>query len=778
MSHWLISLCLLALAALSFGIWWQIRKSGRDGWLYFLASLAILFFTASLLIWAPAGYQALGGLAFFPEGSGTGAFDTQSYSGFLQVLFGVPVAVAGSLYAILLARQSERQSTQFNAYEIRKNFRDRLDGRNAIVGRFAKALRDVNNTSYILLARVERALASLPEDAGAQEGAARRIGKETEWIEADGLPMLRSAFEDYRNASIAVQEGGIRLDTRTRAPLDTIRWHFFPKGAEQPPEFIKALFTRDYQAAADRFVLRAYRLNAQDLVRAHLERISQFIVRESEKHRKLDWTRVCDAIVSGTADSDADVSDTSDFVGFRFIGPALIRADACTDRQSFAQPACRIDFGTAMLLDSYLALPNEDLSAEEAQGWEEWEFLQDLPEIHRRDVSPTVKPSRSQHFPHAFSNEVRDVEALYDYAPRAAFADAATDQPDAAVPPPLPDPAAQAEEATRERLATGRALAAITDHRTLFYHMPPSWMDSAYEDLAAQVCGPTPPLRRALLDHLACMAVGVQIVRMNSARDSSMAAIDRIAAATGAIVDTEFARLGSIGQREHRRYLLVRWARQPAPAARREVLARLQRLAEAPADTAMAVQLQFDLHDCHMALGDAGQAAACFDAARRTLETLAPDDFFDTKWFGNYHMDDRRDWLEPQIVLLALWLGGWLSKQLGDFTFGGNPLSETEIAMPMGFLPAVWALLVLGGQVRLPGGARPVLVAYDASFLSHMVKPGQGEWEWDPQEVARAMARRLDAIAPAGEDRLPDALFDDFKEKIESGKIAREVPGQ
>lgn len=723
MPHGMLSLLLLLLAAVPFAILWKIRKSKHDGWLYLLASLSILFLTAALLAWAPDAYTALGGKEFMPAKEGGGDFDPQSYSGFLQILFGVPVAVAGSLYAILLARQSERQSSQFNAYEIRKNFRDRLEERNAAVGRFAKSLRDINNICYILLAQVERALAALPDGDGDQNTAAASVRKETARIEENGVPMLSAALEDYRDAVIAVQEAGIILDKSERPPLDTIRWHFYEDQKDRQ-DLVDAILERDYQAAADRFIVRAYRLSAKDLIRARLERMAQSIVRWSEdKSQHQHWKDPRIYVMSSADVTTADISDADDHVGFRFIGPALIRADGCRDKQEPWRLYCRVDLGTAILLDSYLALPSKEQSIDEIQRWDEWTFLKGVVDEEERRQLLNAIADRDQHFPRVFSDEVTAIKDLFSYS-REAAAD--------------------------ER--KNRAIKARMDYRALFYNMAPSWLDKAYDDLAGRIESPAPPSRQELADHLACMAVTIQIVRLDNVRRSGMEAINNIVRGMDGALERQFAKLGAAGQRDFRRCLLVMWVVQTEHEQRIKVRGHLQQLLSDSTGADLKVQLHLDLFDCNLALGRTDQASGHFAEAKALIDAMTVEQLNEAKWNGHQKYSHPEVFLEPRIALLSVWLSGYLMKQPGEFLFEDSPISEMEIAMPDGFLPAIWAVLVRAGLIRLPADAQPILVKCPQDcLLDHQIKLGQGDWDWEPELVSAEMAKRLELSRQAGE---------------------------
>ena len=739
MSHWSLSLFLLVLALLPFSVAWKIRKSDHFGWLYLLASLAIMFVTAALLVWAPEAYQALGGITFIPTPEGEGVFDTQSYSGFLQVLFGVPVAVAGSLYAILLARQSESQTKQFNKYEIQKNFHDRLEARSIDVGRFARSLRDINNTAYIVLAQVERIITALPDETGANDKTVERIRKAAARIEEEGIPLVRKALEDYRDAAIAVQEGGIVLDRTTRAPLDTIRAHFYRNHRQDSEEFIGSVLGRDYQAIADRFVVRAWRLSVEDLVRARLERLAQSLVRWSDdQNMRQTWQDLRAFLALDNDVSGADVSGGSDFLGFRFIGPALIRADGCKDAFDPWKLRCRIDLGTAILVDSYLALPTRKQSEEEITRWGEWHFLAPLVNAHERKALLATIPDRESHFPQTFSKGVRSLRALYAYSEEAHGLDGAA-----------------------QRTA---ALKARADYLALFYHMPPQWMDVTYDELAQRITGEAPPSKRELTDRLACLAIGIQLARTSNARSAAMQAIDCIVALLDGAVEAQMTALGAMAHRDFRHSLLVRWALNEDAHVRSAVLARLEALADAATETSLRVELQLDLCDCHAALGNPERASAHFVQARAILANLSEDELAATPWSGVYPYPQQHARLEVQTVLLSLWLRGFLMKQAGDYTFGAEPIDETEITMANGFLPAIWKVLVKAGHIRLPGDAPPrLLPCPEECYFDCLIEPGQGEWIWDPLHLAAEIGDRLARARLRGpQSQFLDEIYEQF----------------
>jgi len=742
MSHWSLSLFLLVLALPPFAVLWKIRKSDHFGWLYFLASLSLMFLTAAMLVWAPDAYQALGGVTFIPKPDGEGVFDTQSYSGFLQVLFGVPVAVAGSLYAILLARQSERQSKQFNEYEIKKNFHHRLEERSLDVGRFARSLRDINNTAYIVLAQVERLIAALPDAtgaSGANDKTAERVRKAAARIEEEGIPMVRKALEDYRDAAIAVQEGGIVLDRTSRAPLDTIKAHFYGNEERNSEEFIGALLARDYQAVADRFVVRAYRLGVEDLVRARLERLAQSLVRWSDDpEMRTHWPDPRAVLALDYDLTGANVSGESDFLGFRFIGPALIRADACRDAFEPWKLSCRIDLGTAILIDSYLALPTRAQSEQEIAGWEEWDFLARVLGKEERKALLAAIPDREDHFPRMFSREVDAMRALYSYANEAETI---------------------GQGAQREA-----ALKARGEYRALFYLMPPAWMDVAYDELAQRITSEAPPPKHELADRLACLAVGIQLGRTSTARSSGMQAVDRIVGPLDGAVERQLAALGAAGHADFRRCLLVRWALHEDSGVRGAVLAWLDTLAAEATDTVLRVELQLDLCDCHAALGNPERAGAHFAQARAILDAMDEAELAATRWFGRYPYPQQHARLEAQTVLLSLWLRGFITKQAGDYTFGASVVDETEIAMPNGFLPAIWTVLVTAGHIRLPGEAAPQLIPCpEDCYFDRLIAPGQGEWIWSPVQLAQEIEDRLERARARGpQAQFLDEIYEQF----------------
>jgi len=748
----LLSLILLAMAALPLGALWTMRRSRRDGWLYLLASVAILLFTASVLVWAPAAYDVVGGIGFMPESPGKGSFDTQSYSGFLQILFGVPVAVAGSLYAILLARQSERQSTLFNAYELRRNFRDRLDQRNAIIGHFARALRDINNTSYILLGQVERALAQLPSEQTAAESAVVRIRSEAASID-QGIALLRAAIEDFRDATIDVRDAGISLDLQPRAPLGTIGWQFFgcpapgsvssPRDGSQPVEdgqvppapqdLVNALLNNDYHAAADRFLIRAHQLNSVSMVRVRLERFVHSLVRWSES---VEFRQSCPRardVVLQTAEPSADIFGHNDYIGFRFIGSALMRADNAVDRDDGWRNGCRVDFGAAVLLDAFLALPKIDQAKRDIRLWDEWVVLGDVIEPALREQLLTSVPDPTQHFSAQFCHEMRAIQHAYTYH------------------------SSELSIAERRRLAEQARL----EHFALVHHMPPSWMEGAFDTLARAIMSETPPVRASLAAKLASMAVAIHIQRIHDARPQAIAAIDLLLESMDGEVEREFLSLGDDGAAYWRRCVLVRWILRPDQrGALREAIEQQLVVTSAPTQV---LQLRLDLVDCCLALGQESQALEHFAQARDFLTQLPDEVFYASNWFIRNQTNEARAWISRDIVLFGVWLTGYLMKRQGAYWVIGpmDQLSEGEITMPRGLLPLFWISFVREGLLTLPTEIVPHLRPDTESSCGVKIDPQQCGWTWDPGLLTEALGR-LEVNAVSAGESIPEHVINSF----------------
>lgn len=751
MSHGILSSVLLISAALLFGIFWAIRKSARDGWLYLLASLSLLFFTAAVLVWTPDLYHFLGGKSFIAEGSAqSGEFDAGTYSGFLQVLFGVPVAVAGSLYAILLARQSERQTRHFNGYEIRKDFRDRLEQRNAIVGRLAKSLRDINNASFIVLAQVSKAIETLPKDRRESGGSANRIGQEITRIKEDGLVLLRQAFEDYRNAVIDVQEFGIALDKKPRPPLDTIRTHFYPSGDESRKEFIFDLFKRDYHAVADRFLLRVNRLTPEDLIRASLERTALWVVRWSEDAElHTAWPDLMGSLVGDRYDpTTADVTGLDDYVGYRFIGSALIRIDRCQDslEKSAGQRVCGIDVGTAALLDFYLSLPSKKLSIEEISQWDEWKSLDGIIEESEKKRLLATVPEQDLHFSLGFVKDVQQIQAMYDYLGDAD-----------------------------KTLDHDKMSAARTDFRALFYDVTPFWLNSEYERLSSRIVSADPPTLQELADRLACIGVGILLSRMDCARNRIMTAIVRVVSAMNGAVEKQFSQLGDMGAADFRRCLLACWARQSEPESRERILGQLEELLERAGTDTLRIQLNLDLGDCHAALGNAQRSSEYYGLAKTLFDGLSDGQLRTDPWLkqnGYFWLLDGLEF-DRHIVWLHFWFHGYLLKQRGEYTIQGAPVSESEIATPAGMLPLFWGLLVHAGTMRLPQDVKPKLIHTEATLVETLIKPNQGSWDLDLPLANEQITKRF--AANREDDRIQlDTLYEEWHGLIKKGAIRLE----
>lgn len=763
MSHAILSSILLISAALLFGIFWVIRKSGRDGWLYLLASLSLLFFTAAVLVWAPDVYHLLGGKSFIAGGSvESGQFDAGTYSGFLQVLFGVPVAVAGSFYAILLARQSERQTRHFNAYEIRKDFRNRLEQRNAIVGRLAKSLKDINNASFIIMAQVSKVRSALPKDRCQIGESPIRVDQEITRIKEDGLVLLRRGFEDYRNALIGVQEFGIALDREPRPPLDTIKAHFYPSEDENRKGFILDLFDRDYHAIADRFLIRANRLTPEDLIRASLERTVLWVARWSEDEElHTDWPDLRGVLGGDSYDpTTADVNGLDDSLGYRFIGSALIRIDRVNDSldlESSGRRVCGIDVGTAALLDFYQALPSKTRSNVEIRQWDEWKSLDGIVEESEKERLLATVPEQDLHFSRGFVKEVQRIQAMYDYV---GDVDKTPDD---------------------EKKKPDKISAARTDFRALFYDVTPSWLDSEYERLSSQIASAVPPTHQELNDRLACIGVGGLLSRKTYARKRIMAAIARVVSAMNGVVEEQFIQLGDVGAADFRSCLLTCWAEQTKPEQtkpewRARILGQLEELSERVGTDALRFQLNLDLGDCHAALGNAQRSSEYYGLAKTLFDRLSDEQLrTDPRIKQNLYFTFL-DGLEfdRHIVWLHFWLHGYLLKQRGEYSIqsDGKPylLPDSEIAMPGGMLPMFWGLLVHEGAIRLHQDVKPTLILMEEAYLNVLIKPNQGGWDLDLALANAVMTKQFAATRQDDQIQL-EILFKEYSGLIENDAL-------
>lgn len=749
----MLSSVLLVSAALLFGIFWAIRKSGRDGWLYLLASLSLLFFTAAVLVWAPDVYHLLGGKSFIAGGSlESGEFDAGTYSGFLQVLFGVPVAVAGSFYAILLARQSERQTRHFNGYEIRKDFRGRLEQRNAIVGRLAKSLRDINNASFILLAQVGKVISALPKDRREIGESPNRIGQEITRIKDDGLVLLRQAFEDYRNAVIGVQEFGIGLDKKPRPPLDTIRAHFYPSEDENQSEFIFDLFKRDYHAVADRFLLRVNRLTPEDLIRARLERTVRSVVRWSEDaEQHTAWPDLRALLVGDNYDpTTADVNGMDDYVGYRFIGSSLIRIDRRKDSlEKNGQRVCSIDVGTAALLDFYLSLPSKTLSIEEISQWDEWKSLDGVIEESEKKRLLATVPEQDLHFSLGFVKEVQEIQSMYDYVGDV--------------------------DKTQDH---DKKTAAQKTFRALFYDVTAPWLDSEYERLSSQIASAVPPTRQDHIDRLACISVGGLLSRKDYARKRSMAAIARVVSAMNGAVEEQFIQLGDVGAADFRSCLLTCWAQQTEPEWRARILGQLEELSERAGTDALRFQLNLDLGDCHAALGNAQRSSEYYGLAKTLFDGLSDGQLRTDPRLKQNHYFSFLDGIEfdRHIVWLHFWFHGYLLKQRGEYTIQDDEVffSDSEMAMPAVMLPVFWGLLVHTGAIRLHQDVKPTLIPMADALTDTLIKPNQGGWDLDLALANAVMTKQF--AATRQDDRIKlDTLYKEWLGLLQKGAFQLEA---
>ncbi len=339
-----------------------------------------------------------------------------------------------------------------------------------------------------------------------------------------------------------------------------------------------------------------------------------------------------------------------------------------------------------------------------------------------------------QYFPQLFTNQVTATQALYAYI----------------------------DESNNQEKQYKIAKAKI-HYYALFYQMPPQWMDAAYDDLAAQIISDAPPTRQDVSDSLACIAVATQLSRIQNARSSVMAEINRFVQLMDGAVERQFIKLGAKGQEDFRHCLLVCWAHQTGLGQKNDILRHLEELVAVSTEKTMKAQLHLDLHDCNLSLGNTEQAVSHFTQAKSIVVSMTTKELLESAWYcknNTYSTKGFEVYLDPQIVLLSLWLNGYFLKQKGDYTFDNDPVAEVEIAMPNGFLSMIFSVLADKGLIRLPNSTQSTLLPKkEQTYFGFMIKPDQGDWVWEPELLSKEISKHLEDARQAGQPGFLDKIY-------------------
>lgn len=722
MNYFIVPGILMLMAFMASFLFWKFRNSGRDILLYFVASSALLLVTGAILFMTPVLYNWMGGTSFIPPSQGEGIFDGQTYSGYLQVLFGVPLAVAGSVYAILLARQSERQTRQFNIYEIKKNFNEKIQQRNATLHRYADALRDINNASYILRGQVDKVFTCLPDNKTTSSFEVKNIAAASQDIDSHGLNVLRQALQDYRNALTALDQAKIELDKSDRLPLSAIQAHFYPKDEndrfKNAQPFTVSCLERDYGTVADRFIVCSQRLSAKDLIQTRIEALVDWIAKQSEKEEYASSFELRSWLYDWINDeggiTGSDVDDLDDDLGFRWIGSLLIRTNNAKEEIDLLHDSnfytlYRIELGTALLFDSCLALPGAKQTAWEIIGWPEWSSLTDVTEgAGEAPVLRNYARNSQKMLPGGFFSHIRGIQGLYKYLNESS-------------------------DAKEDNDAKRQARISLLDHRSLFAPAPAISLTQYIRKLASSILDAEPIGKKELIESLSAGALALLTSRLDASEGKLLDAIDRIMRSIGWEVLDKYP----AGDPQGLRRILLSLRGKNDEKYQDEIIIRLQSLVNNLKNSIEHLQLVIQIHMdlCFLKVHSGEQAAAddYLQKARVLLFAMSDESFRKTPWFMKYSEAEGNLSINREILLFCYYLHSIFAGAELSTRYSKNYISPIEVAMPIGFCSIIWLYLEKKGAVVSTTNNTLKLKKIDeGTFFGVVIDSSASDWSWNP----------------------------------------------
>lgn len=346
-----------------------IRKKNHDFRKFLLITISITVLTGGLLYWlAPVAYAWLGHKTFLLADTNHGEFDAPSYIGMLQIIFGMPIALAGSVYAIYLARQSIELSS-FNNNQVATQNRQALSHEyiahlseaSAAFHRLALALRRLNyscSSAYSLV------------DIAIQYKENKEKG---EYLHLESLSGLTEAKELVKSALLEVSSAietiysqshlqtclTTQLQSNPNSLLSYVRNTYLMNEDWENQPLLTAIVNFDYLAIADALAARATSLSEQDIALAVAESNQYLILRwaSSEANQEMHPSCMIESMHYTNQDIAAYITDShTDEFGLRFFGYRLLKHDVVLENGN----AFTIDVATSLFLDLFNSLPNQE----------------------------------------------------------------------------------------------------------------------------------------------------------------------------------------------------------------------------------------------------------------------------------------------------------------------------------------------------------------------------------------------------------------------------------
>ncbi len=340
---------------------------GRD---FLIFALITTLFTLGVAVFLyryfPDFYRWLGSRNFV-QGEQEGVFDLQSYTGVMQIVLGMPIALAGSVYAIYLARQSmnlsrlsHEQTQALNRNELSNQYKEKLAGASHAFHELALTLRDLNLGSLAVYGMASKAINFSASMWGAgPEGSRESLAAASQQL-CQTLERLRAALEVIY-ADPALRQL-LEAKLRDGSLIHTIDQVWLKNSDREDLPLLNAVLSSDYLAISDHLAQRARSLHGQELIMAALEALAGIALRWSlsEQYRNQS-PQLIKHLLDTEINDGAEVADNyAEEFGLRFLGVVLLKHSRRIRLNSPLPHEWRIDLGTAAFVDLIQALPSRE----------------------------------------------------------------------------------------------------------------------------------------------------------------------------------------------------------------------------------------------------------------------------------------------------------------------------------------------------------------------------------------------------------------------------------
>ncbi|WP_341666946.1 hypothetical protein [Alcaligenes sp. SDU_A2] len=361
---------------------------GRDFLIFALiTALFTLGVAVFLYFYFPDFYRWLGSRDFV-RGEQEGVFDLQSYTGVMQIVLGMPIALAGSVYAIYLARQSmnlsrlsHEQTQALNRNALSNQYKEKLNKASHAFHELTLTLRDLNLGSLAVYSMASKAINFSTSMWGAGPEGSRESMTAAGQQLFQTLERLRAALE------VIYADPALRqlLEARLRNAnlIHTIDQDWLKDSDRQDLPLLNAVLASDYLAISDHLAQRARSLHGQELIMASLEALAGIALRWSlsDEHRTQNPQLLQHLLDTDINDGAEVANDYAEEFGLRFLGVVLLKYSCSVRLNSPLPHDWRIDLGTAAFVDLIKALPSRE-DIKQCVDNQEGQLLHDLRLLH------------------------------------------------------------------------------------------------------------------------------------------------------------------------------------------------------------------------------------------------------------------------------------------------------------------------------------------------------------------------------------------------------------